>query len=179
MVGKWKCCYPDHLFWIWRSVPPVIAGTSVGGATAIILSKSMIRKLERPAVLGHGAHDAIRRSGGNLGLDLKRHRYVRAYQSCQVCDDFLGDPTRVAAHASGVRATDPWKRRGSAAGIGVIVPVLASSGLPPGFSGYTSGGRPRPSSSGDIGFTSNAALSGDALTMCPARRPRYLPAASS
>ena len=96
-----------------------LAGSSPSPASRqLLLLEPLARELQRPAVLGDRPHDVIRRAGGDLGLDLERHRHLRADQAGQMRDHLVGDAAGVAADTGGVEgdravetlglATLPW-----------------------------------------------------------------------
>jgi hypothetical protein len=64
---------------------------------SLFLLEPLARELKRPAVLGHRAHDVIRRAGRNLGLDLERHRHFRTDEAGEVHDHLVGDAARVTS----------------------------------------------------------------------------------
>lgn len=60
-------------------------------------------ELERATVLGHSAHDVIRRAVGDLSLNFERDAHPRADQLAQVGDHFFGNPVGVAPGAFGAQ----------------------------------------------------------------------------
>ena len=62
----------------------------------LLILEPLACELERPAVLADSPHDVVRRTGRNLGLDLKRHRHLCANKARQRHNHLVGDSARVA-----------------------------------------------------------------------------------
>src|SRR5688572_27474281 len=71
--------------------------------------KVLAREPQRPAVLGDGPHEVLRRSVRDVGLHLQRHLYAYPRSAGQVLDDLLGDPSRLACHPEGVQLDSGMK----------------------------------------------------------------------
>src|SRR6266571_5391608 len=65
----------------------------------LLLLEPMTRELQRPAVLGHCAHDIVRCPSRYLGVHLDRYRHRRPDQTGEVRDDFIRYSAGIAADA--------------------------------------------------------------------------------
>ena len=70
--------------------------------TLLLALEAVTVELQRAAVLGHRADYVLRRAGGNVGVDLQRHRHVYPHEAGQMGDHLVGDPARVAPGAGRV-----------------------------------------------------------------------------
>ncbi len=71
--------------------------TDRGRKHPLLSLEAMARELQRPTILGHGAHDLVRDALGYHGLDLHRDAHLGSAKARQVGDDFLGDLARVCS----------------------------------------------------------------------------------
>ena len=80
--------------------------------------KTLTGELERPAVLGDGAHDVIGRTRGDFGFYLQGHGHFCSHQASEMSDDLIGDLARVAADAGGIEGTRPRESAALSARVG-------------------------------------------------------------
>jgi hypothetical protein len=73
-------------------VPTQVSGKS-------LQFEALAGELQRPAVLGDCAHNAIWSARWNLRLNFKSHGDLRAHQASEVRDDFVSDATGIPADA--------------------------------------------------------------------------------
>lgn len=69
----------------------------------MLLFKTKVLNVERPAVFGHCADDLLRKSIGGLHIDLQGNFYLCPVCCCEVGYDFFNEPLHISTDTSGVQ----------------------------------------------------------------------------
>ena len=69
----------------------------------MLLFKTKVLNVERPAVFGHCADNLLRKSTGGLHIDLQGNIYSCPVCCCEVSYDFFNEPLDISTDAGGVQ----------------------------------------------------------------------------